>query len=1016
MPSRTFLLLALFVPTLVSAQTTGTVQGSVTDAANGQPLANAQIRIDGTALGALSDGAGRYTVPNVPTGRRVVVARRIGFGELRRDVDVSSAAPATADFSMTAAATTLGEVVVTGTAAPTQRRAVGTSIASVDSSAITRSGAVTVDQALQGKVAGAQIVQNSGTPGGGGVTVRLRGTSSFISGSDPLYIVDGVILDNSSSTLRDLGSRGNVQNRLADLNPADIERIEIIRGAAAAALYGSRANNGVVQIFTKRGSVGRSRISLNARVAQSELPRKLRVNDYPFDIQGNPVTRVDVQDMIFRDAAAFETNLSVDGGNETTRYYANGTWSEEDGIQRGEASTRRGARVNITQQVKPRLTLDLGANFVNTHNDFLVNGEGTGVITAFLFNPTTYDPRPVSGVYPFGPVLNPNPLLAIDRFKHPQDINRFIGSMQARWNPLDPLTVSYTFGYDGYSLEQSEFFPRGSFPPPATAQTGLASNGINNSRILNQDAVANYVAGWNDLQFTTSGGVNYTHQRIRNTLATTTNLIPVVEVVSGGATPSAAQSIVELKTFGFYAQEQIGWRDRLFLTGAVRWDASSTFGPDERWQVFPKGSISYVVSEDPWFRGLVSEGAISSLRLRTALGYAGNQPSTLNAYSRFDDYVTSELARSVNFDNKPGVVNSITLGNASLKPERQREWEVGADVGMLNDRISLEATYYDKLVSDLLFFRPVATSTGYSRQFSAIGSMSNKGWELLARTINVDQPNFRWDMTAVYTRNRNRVEHLDIPSFQSATGYPNRIRQGDPVGIFYGVYAVRNCQTGAYVLDSLGRLRPSTSLPGGLPTSTAADMAARRAIAGGTCADSANRVLGDPNPDWIGSLLNEFQLGNAVRLRVMVDGSFGNDVMNLSRRIRDLGGALNSPENEAEFLPYGDPSKQPPGYFARRLGIFSEYVEDGSFVKLREVSATYTFTQPFVRRYFSDGIELTLSGRNLYTWTDYTGYDPEGNLFGQNAPGLTTTSADRGFDFAMVPIPRTWSASVRLTY
>ena len=1016
MTFRMFVMFSLFAPALAGAQTTGTVQGVVTEAGSGQPLANAQIRIEGTVLGALSDAAGRYTVPSVPTGRRAVVARRIGYAEARREVDVSSAAPAIADFSMTASATTLGEVVVTGTAAPTQRRAIGTSIASVDSAAISKSSAVTVDQALQGKIAGAQIVQNSGTPGGGGVSVRLRGTSSFISGSDPLYIVDGVIVDNSSSTLRDLGSRGNVQNRLADLNPADIERIEVIRGAAAAALYGSRANNGVVQIFTKRGTAGRSRISLNTRVAQSELPRKLRINDYPFDIQGNPVTRVDAQDLIFRDAVTIENNLSVDGGNEQTRYYINGTWSEEDGIQRGEASSRRGGRVNITQQIRPRLTLDLGANFVNTHNDFLVNGEGTGVLTAFLFNPTTYDPRPVSGVYPFGPVLNPNPLLAIDRFKHPQDINRFIGSAQARWNPIDRLTVGYTFGYDGYSLEQSEFFPRGAFPPPGTAQTGLASNGINNSRILNQDAVANYLFDWNDLQLTTSGGVNYTQQRIRNTLATSTNLIPIVEVVSGGATPSAAQSIVELKTFGFYAQQQIGWRDRLFLTGAVRWDASSTFGPDERWQVFPKASLSYVISDDDWFRGLVPERTLSSLRLRTALGYAGNQPSTLNAYSRFDDYVTTEFARSVTFDNKPGVVNSVTLGNQALKPERQREWEVGADMGLLNDRISLEVTYYDKLVSDLLFFRPVATSTGYSRQFSAIGAMSNKGWEVLARTINMDQPNFRWDMTAVYTRNRNLVERLDIPSFQSATGYPNRIRQGDPVGIFYGVYAVRNCQTGAYLLDSLGRFRPSTSLPGGLATSTPADMATRRAIAGGNCADSANRVLGDPNPDWVGSLLNEFQIGRALRLRVFLDGSFGNDVMNLSRRIRDLGTALNSPENEVEFLPYGDPRKLAPGFFARRLGIFSEYVEDGSFVKLRELAATYTLTHPVVTRYFSDGIELTLSGRNLYTWSDYSGYDPEGNLFGQNAPGLTTTAADRGFDFASVPIPRTWSASLRFTY
>jgi len=210
MTFRMFALIGLFAPALVAAQTTGSVQGVVTDAANGQPLPNTQVRIDGTMLGALSDVAGRYTVPSVPPGRRVVVARRIGYSEARREVAVSAGAAATADFTMTASATTLSEVIVTGTAAPTQRRAVGTSIASVDSAGIAKSGATTVDQALQGKIAGAQIVQNSGTPGGGGVTVRLRGTSSFISGSDPLYIVDGVIVDNSSSTLRDLGSRGNV--------------------------------------------------------------------------------------------------------------------------------------------------------------------------------------------------------------------------------------------------------------------------------------------------------------------------------------------------------------------------------------------------------------------------------------------------------------------------------------------------------------------------------------------------------------------------------------------------------------------------------------------------------------------------------------------------------------------------------------------------------------------------------------------------------------------------------------
>ncbi|MDQ3698160.1 MAG: TonB-dependent receptor [Gemmatimonadota bacterium] len=999
---RRLVLVTLSVaPAVLVAQEIGTVRGRVTDAGTGQPIASVQVRVDDTALGALTDATGAYVVNAVPAGSRNVVARRIGYSEGRRGVQVAAGASATVDFALSAAATTLSEVVVTGTGAPTQRRAVGTSIGSVDSTAITRASAVTVDQALQGKIAGAQIVQNSGNPGGGGITMRLRGTSSIIAGSDPLYIIDGVIVDNSSATLRDLGSRSNVQNRLADINPADIERIEVIRGAAAAALYGSRANNGVVQIFTKRGAVGKSRITFQTRAATSELPKSLEINDLPFDITGQPVQRFDLQDQIFRTGTLLEGNLSVEGGNEQTRYYLNGTWSDEEGILESTSSTRKGGRINLSQEITPRLNLDIGANFVNTHSEFQVNGEGNGVLTAFLFNPTTYDPRPMAGVFPFGPIIPVNPLLQLERFRNPQDVNRFIGSMQARWNPLSPLTVNYTFGYDGYSLEQSQFFPRGAFPGGADA-TGLAGNDVRNSRIVNQDAVANLLTPWRDFQFTTSAGVNYTEQNIRTTIAQRRDLVPVVEVVSGGAIPAAGQSIVDLKTFGVYVQEQLAWRDRLYLTGAVRWDASSTFGPDERWQAFPKASLSYVASEDEWFRNVVPENAVSSLRFRTALGYAGNQPAVLNAYSRFDDYVP------ISFAGKPGVVNSTTLGNPELKPERQREWEVGADLGLLRERASVEVTYYDKLVDDLLFFRLVAPSTGYSRQFAAIGAMSNKGLELLLRTINVDRPEWQWNMTLTYARNRNRVERLDIPDFQSATGYPNRIKEGDPIGVFYGTYAARNCETGEFLLDSLGRLRPSTSLP------TSID--ARRALSGGACNDSTARILGDPNPDWLGSWLNELAVGRNLRFRVLLDGSFGNDVMNLSRRIRDLGAGLNSPEAERELLPYGDPRKIAPGYLARRLGIFSEYVEDGTFLKLRELSASYMLNQPWVTQYFSGGVEVTLSGRNLYTWTNYSGWDPEVNLFGQNASGTTTTAADRGFDFAQIPIPRTWSIGARFTY
>src|SRR5215217_7284825 len=388
------------LPSLVAAQSGGTVRGHVTDASNGRALPDAQVTVDGTRIGGITNSSGDYTLTGVPAGARTVTVRRIGYQPATIQVSVGAGATAQADAALKVSAVNLSDVVVTGTGAPTERRRVGASVASVDSAVISKANAVTVDQAMQGKIPGAQITQNSGGPGGGGISVRLRGVNSFISGSDPLYIVDGVIVDNSSAQLSDLGIRSNPQNRLADLNPSDIERVEVIRGAAAAALYGSRANNGVVQIFTKRGRPGKPRVSLSTRYGTSELRKRLALNQYPFDAAGNPVTRFDYQDALFQTGQQTEVNLGIDGGNEQTTYYVNGAYNDETGIMRSTSSTRRSARVNLTQQVFPRLKLDFGANFVNTQNQFQVNGEGNGVLTAVLFAPTSFSFFPVNGIYP----------------------------------------------------------------------------------------------------------------------------------------------------------------------------------------------------------------------------------------------------------------------------------------------------------------------------------------------------------------------------------------------------------------------------------------------------------------------------------------------------------------------------------------------------------------------------------------------------------------------------------------
>jgi TonB-dependent starch-binding outer membrane protein SusC len=1010
------LALLMTAPLLLHAQTaTGTVRGRVRDAGSGRALPDAQIQILGGRLGAVSSATGEYIVSNVPAGLRSVQIRRIGYQPITRTVTVVAGGSVTLDAGLSVSALNLSEVVVTGTAAPIEKRKVGTSIASVDSTTVAKAISVTVDQALQGKIAGAQISQNSGGPGGGGISVRLRGTNSFVSGSDPLYIIDGMIIDNGSAQLTDLGGRSNPQNRLADINPADIERIEIIRGAAAAALYGSRANNGVVQIFTKRGTIGTPKFGFTTRFGQNTLREYQPFNLYPFDNSGAPLARYDYQRDIFRVAPTFEQNLTVEGGNDQTRYFVSANNLQDEGIIRSTSSRRQGARVNLQQQLSSKVIANISTSFTNTENQLQAFGEQNdyGIMGSLFFAPTNTDFRPVNGVYPLPPALGTNPLLAIDRIRNPQTVNRFIGSTKLTWTPAENLLIDYTVGIDNGAFEQRQFIPRGAVLGTSLLATGQSQANFQNTRIMNQDLVGSYtVKPAGGLEFKTTAGLNFTDQNTRLTVAQSNTLAPVGEQVNAGSVQLASQLSFVLRTFGLYINEDVSIGDRLFLTGAVRRDCASAYAASQRCQYFPKASAAFEIIKS-------QSGLINNLRVRSAYGEAGSQPGLTNAYASFFAYSNTSFA------GRPGFVNDITFGNPDLRDERSKEFEVGSEIGLFGGKLGIEGTVYTRTVNDLLYFRPLPTSTGFSRQFAPIGQISNKGIELLARMTPVDTKNFNWSSTVTFTRNRNRVERLrlrdpltpgdTIQSFQSANGYPNRVAEGQPVGVFYGSYAARNCATGALLVDSLGRYRRSNQA-----ADMGANLAARRALGGGTCNDSLVKVIGDPNPNWMGSVLNEFTIGGKLRIRSLFDAVVGNDIMNLSTRAQNAGIASNSRSFEQELLPFGDPRKTAPGFNARTQGIFEYWVEDGSFVKLRELSASYTLDVPSVKRVFRSPVELTVSGRNLFVWTKYSGYDPELNLFGTNGGDprnpATTTAADRGFDFGGYPIPRVWSLSARFTY
>jgi TonB-dependent SusC/RagA subfamily outer membrane receptor len=968
----TFILMLAAMPATGLAQQTRSVRGHVADAQTGAPVPAAQVSVTGTSLGAATTADGAFAIADVTDGPHQLVVRRIGYLAETRQILVAAGMSDLA-IALQSAPSSLERVIVTGSATATTVRALGTSIATVGASEIAESRSQTVDQALQGKIAGAQITQNSGNPGGGGLSVRLRGTGSIISGSEPLYIVDGVIVDNNSDQLINFGARSNVQNRLADLDPNDIERIEVVRGAAAAALYGSRANNGVVQIFTKRGHVGASRITVNARYTNEQLAKRLALNLAPLDATGKPVTRYDYQDEIFRGGSLKEAHVSAEGGGDRTTYYVGGSYTGEDGIIKASAAQRSTARVNVSQTLFPTLKVNVGANYVNSRTQFEPNGEsGQGVITAVLFTPTTFNFFPVNGIYPQAPTGSAfaNPLAVIDLWKAPQTVNRFIGSANAVYTPKANFLMQYTLGYDGYQMEADQFIPRGTI---ASEPTGYTTAVIRDSRIVNNDGVATLTTHpASALELGTSLGFNQTTQFISTTSATARDLLATGELVSAGAVPGAGQTRYNLLTLGFYGQQTIAWRDRLYLNGAIRRDASSTFGANDRWQWYPKLSASYVLSDEPWFSGSAIGHAFSSLRLRSALGYAGNQPSIANAYASFDTYV-----KVVNND-RVGVVNSLALGNDALRPERQHEVEFGADIGFLDERLNLEGTVYSKKVTDALLSRPLPTSSGYTSILDNVGEISNTGFELLLRSKNVDRPALQWGTTVTYSRNKNRVDKLIGAPF--TLGYANRVEQGQPVGYFYAELPLKNA-TGTDSIDAAGLIVRNPTPKSG--------------------------KVGDPNPKWLGSLLNELDVGRALHFRVLLDGSFGGDVLNFTKRTMDTFGT--SADAARELLPAGDPNRVAPGYARSKRFFFGEYTEDGTYVKLREISATIDLMPSLARVARARNLALTFSGRNLYTWTDYSGFDPEMNLFGQ-------LTVERGNDFGTYPIPRMFTVGIQASF
>jgi TonB-linked SusC/RagA family outer membrane protein len=1019
---------------MLSANAQITIQGKVTDK-NGAGISAVSVTLKNTTLGTATDADGNYVLTaSINPGNHVVRFTAVGYKIVERNVAIEGNKTYSVNAEMASDAMGLDEVIVTGTSLGTTRRQLGSYISTVSGDELAKGASGNVLQALQGKTAGAQITQNSGDPSGG-ISVRLRGISSINSSSEPLYIVDGIIVNNSTTRVTNTQSGydgtnfvGNVgQNRLADINPADIDRIEVLNGAAAAAIYGSRANAGVVQIFTKRGKTGAPLIRFSTGLQINKLRKKIGFNHSPVKFGGptdgpgaftqdiitrvngelltntTPVTRYDYQDYIFRTALGTDNNVSVSGGTEKTKYYLSGSYFYNEGIVKNTDFQRYSFRSNIDQTITDKLSVSLGLNYVNSRSDEKPDGNSffspINSINIIANYHNIWKRNDLGNIQAVGERQRVNPVSVIEDFKQGEETNRILADAKLNWKPFKQLTIDYTLGIDNYSQHGKTYMPPYAYPVnPAfwgggismdPTQNGNASTANFNYFDINNTVNATYQAAINnDISSTTQVGASLEYQKADYILLQGRGLAPLIQTVVAGASTKldGADDRSELSISGGYLQQNFKYKNQLFITGAIRLDGSSVFGQNQRNQVYVKGSGSYIISgTDFWNKMNVSKWW-DLFKLRIAYGESGNLTG-IGPYDRFNSY------SSIAFLGRASFSSSATLANANVKPERQQETEFGTDLSFFDNRLGLQFNYYIKKVNDLLINRLIAPTTGFSSLLDNFGSLQNKGFEVVLHVSPVRNENVKWDLTAIYNHNRNKAVKIGkaLTLLSINAGAPVALIEGYPIGVFYGTF---------FATDKGQLLKNTSGIPlqeAGIQNSVTS-YTPQRDSNGLPTGGVVRKIIGDPNPDYTASLVSELTF-KKFDLRIQLDAVQGADVWNADWRTRQ--GVGNGLVAEQE-----DNGKIPRGYIAGVYNIEQWRVDDGSFVKLREVSLGYDFGR--IKNIFT-GLTLRVSGRNLISWDNYKGFDPE-----VNGPGQSTIL--RGIDFGSVPIPATYNFGITATF
>ncbi len=1011
---------AMFATSLTAQAQQGRVTVRVTDAANQQPVSQAQVQVVGTTLGGLTGPEGRFTIRGVPNGTHQIRVLRVGYGEQKKPVEVAGDQEVTVDFAISQVAISLTPVVTTATGE--QRRVeLGNSVAQLDANKIAAETPIRgIEDMLNSRTAGVAV--QSGTQTGVGARVRIRGASSLSLSNDPIYVIDGIRMTSNNGSIQ-FSTLGNNPSRVGDINPDEIENVEIVKGPSAATLYGTDAANGVIVITTKRGKAGAARwnvygeggyledrntypwnYTLTGKDAVTGAPRSAASCTLP--LVSAKVCNIDslrVYSPFHDDATTpigtgnrYQVGGNLSAGTESARYFVSGEREEETGVlelpgfeverlkkegapirdwtKRPNALDRNTARLNVNGTVGSKLDLGLSAGYINLHQRFTLESNATAGIGSQAFGGQGFrDNGTVSGT---GTPLNGYRAWTPGytwQEKTGQGVNRFIGSANGTWRPFAWNQTRLTFGTDLTDRVDDDLLFRGEGPPlTATYRLGLKGNARTNIRNTTVDLTSG--ANVNPLSWMNSRttlGAQYVNYQFDLGQCGGSELPPGAQTCGQIITANNMTEATTLaKTLGFFLEEAVALRDRLFLTAAVRTDQNSAFGTDFQSVWYPKLAASWLISDEDFFPQM---GWLNSLRLRTAYGAAGVQPGP-------NDALRFLSANSVNLKGTDTpVVTNNTLGNAELKPERTTELEGGFETKMFNNRFSLDVTGYQKRTKDALISAiiPPSNGTGATSVLRNLGAVRNRGIEVLTNAQILDRKAVAIDLTINGSINQNKL--LDLGNTPPQIGTITRVKEGYPL---FGWWAQAINKIDDKNKDGILTYNADPSL-------------------NEVFVDDSMTFRGYTQPTRIITATPGFEfLNRKLRVQALFDYRGGNKAYNNTERIRcvsrqNCNGLMNpkaSLEEQAMVVAtLNNPQKTLDGF-----------LQPGEFLKLREASVRWSMPQRVATLMRARNVDAVFSGRNLGTWSDYRGIDPENDF-------TATGGGDVPQDFQTIGLATYWT-------